>query len=144
MRRMPSSARRKQTRRAQPVIEGLEERRLLSSSSHRLSVSTAAASSSGVLSANGTEFTYTTPSGGKAVIQIVGLGNLAGTSVDSAGDLNLVYDGTNAYSKIISHVKGGNGRAPLASILNGQLIAAGAAEQRQRRGRQCDQGGLPQ
>ena len=37
---------------------------------------------------------------------------------------NLVYGGTNAYSKIVSHVKGGNGRAPLASILNGQLIAA--------------------
>src|ERR1700679_1914501 len=126
MRRMPSSARTKQTRRTQPVIEGLEERRLLSSGSHRLSVSTAAASSSGVLSANGTVFSYTTPSGGKAVIQMVGLGNLAGTTVNGAGELNLVYDGPNSYSKIVSHVKGGNGRAPLASILNGQLIAAGA------------------
>ena len=89
-------------------------------------ISAAADSSSGVLSANGTEFTYTTPTGGKAVIQIVGLGNLGGTTVNSAGALNLVYDGTNAFSKIVSHVKGGNGRAPLASILNGQLIAAGA------------------
>ena len=126
MRRMPSSAQRNQTRRAQPVIEGLEERQLLSGASHRHSASTAVASSGGVLSANGTEFTYTTPTGGKAVIQMVGLGNLAGTTVDSAGELNLVYDGTNAYSKIVSHVKGGNGHAPLASIFNGQLIAAGA------------------
>ncbi len=126
MRRMPSSAQRIQTRRAQPVIEGLEDRRLLSHASPRHSVATAAASSDGALSTNGTEFTYTTPSGGRAVIQVVGLGNLAGTTVNSSGALNLVYDGTNAYSKIVSHVKGGNGRAPLASILNGQLVAAGA------------------
>ena len=126
MRRMPSSTQRIRTRRAQPVIEGLEERRLLSNASPRHSVSTAAASSGGVFSNNGTEFTYTTPTGGRATIQVVGLGNLAGTNVDSAGALNLVYDGTNAFSKIVSHVKGGNGRAPLASILNGQLITAGA------------------
>ena len=126
MRRMPSSAQRKTTRRAQPVIEGLEDRRLLSHASARHSVSTAAASSNGVFSNNGTQFTYTTPTGGRASIQVVGLGNLAGTTVSGSGALNLVYDGTNAYSKIVSHVKGGNGRAPLASILNGQLIAAGA------------------
>jgi hypothetical protein len=46
--------------------------------------------------------------------------------VNGSGALNLVFDGTNAFSKIVSHVKGGNGRAPLASITNGQLIAAGA------------------
>jgi hypothetical protein len=125
MRRMPSSAQRFQTRRAQPVIEGLEDRQLLSNASLRHSVSTAAASSGGVFSSNGTQFAYTTPTGGQATIQVVGLGNLAGTTVNSAGALNLVYDGTNAFSKIISHVKGGNGRAPLASILNGQLVAAG-------------------
>ena len=84
MRRMPSSAQRIQTRRAQPVIEGLEDRRLLSHVSLRHSVSTAAASSGGVFSDNGTKFTYTTPTGGQAVIQVVGLGNLAGTTVDSA------------------------------------------------------------
>lgn len=125
MRRMPSNTKRIQTRRTQPVMEGLEDRRLLSHVSLRHSVSTAAASSNGVFSNSGTQFTYTTPTGGQATIQVVGLGNLAGTTVDSAGALNLVYDGTNAFSKIVSHVKGGNGRAPLASILNGQLIAAG-------------------
>ena len=40
MRRMPSSAQRIQTRRTQPVIEGLEDRRLLSTSSLGHSVST--------------------------------------------------------------------------------------------------------
>ncbi len=124
MRRMPSSARVTQTRRTQPVIEGLEPRRLLSSTSQWQSAGDASAN--GAFSQSGTRFTYTTPSGGQAVIQVEGLGNLAGTTVNSEGDLNLVFDGTNAYSKIVSHVKGGDGRAPLASILNSQLIAAGA------------------
>jgi hypothetical protein len=99
---------------------------MLSSASVRHAASAAAAPSTGVFSDNGTKFTYATPTGGQAVIQVVGLGNLAGTTVSSAGALNLVFDGTNAFSKIVSHVKGGDGRAPLASILNGQLIAAGA------------------
>src|SRR5262249_6471799 len=61
MRRMPSSARRIRTRRARPVLEGLEGRRLLSN---------------GVFSHSGREFTYTTPTGGRAVIKIVGIGDL--------------------------------------------------------------------
>jgi hypothetical protein len=126
MRRMPSSAHRIHTRRSRPVIEGLEDRRLLSHASLGRSISTAAISSGGVFSHHGTQFSYTTPTGGRAVIHVVGLGNLAGTNVDSAGDLNLVYGGTNAFSKILSRVTGGSGRAPLASILNSQLIAAGA------------------
>ena len=84
MRRMPSNAQRNQTRRARPVIEGLEDRRLLSQRRSPALGSTAAASSGGVFSHNGTEFTYTTPTGGQAVIQVVGLGNLAGTTVDSS------------------------------------------------------------
>jgi hypothetical protein len=126
MRRTPSSGVRIQTRRVKPAIEGLEDRRLLSKTALGNSMATAAARTDGVLSPNGTQFTYTTPSGGHAVIHLVGLGNLAGTTVNAAGALNLVYGGTNAYSKITSKVTGGNGRAPLASILNSQLIAAGA------------------
>jgi hypothetical protein len=121
MRRMPSSVQRNQTRRTRPAIEGLEDRRLLSNTS----ISTAATASGGVFSHRGSQFAYNTPSGGHAVIHVVGIGNLAGTTV-SGGALNLVYGGTNAYSKIVSHVTGGNGLAPLASILNSQLIAAGA------------------
>jgi hypothetical protein len=100
---------------------------MLSGASVRHAASTAAAPATGLFSDNLTKFTYATPTGGKAVIQLVGLGNLANTTVNGAGELNLVFNGTNAYSKIISHVKGGDGRAPLASILNGQLVAAGAA-----------------
>ena len=124
MRRMPSCAQRIQTRRARPVLEGLEQRRLLSHvaalrASHNVAVT------KGAFSNSGTEFSYTTPSGGLATIQVVGLGNLAGTTVDTNRDLNLVFGGTNAFSKIVGKVKGGNGHAPLASILNSQLIAAG-------------------
>ena len=144
MRRMPSSAQRIQTRRAQPVIEGLEERRLLSSASHRHSVSTAAASSNGVFSHNGTEFTYTTPTGGQAVIQVVGLGNLAGTTVEQ---LRCAQPGLRRDQCLLEDRQPREGRqwprAP-GQHPNSQLIAAGAAEQRQRRGRQCDPGGLPQ
>ena len=81
MRRMPSSAQRIQTRRAQPVIEGLEDRRLLSTLSPRQSVQPRRHHPTGVFSDNGTKFTYTTPTGGQAEIQVVGLGNLAGTTV---------------------------------------------------------------
>jgi hypothetical protein len=113
MRRMPSSSQKIETRRARPVIEGLETRQLLSGAA------------GGTLSHNGTQFSYTTD-GKHVVIHVIGLGNLAGTSVDSAGELNLVYDGTNAFSKIKSTVTGGNRQVPLKSIYNGQLIALGA------------------
>src|SRR5262245_27226883 len=125
MRRMPSSEHRKKTLRLSPWLEGLESRQLLSSTAIRRAIATGAAAS-GAVAHSATRFAYTTPSGGRATRQIVGLGNLAGTSVDSSGALNLVYNGTNAYSKIVGRVNGGNGRAPLASILNGQLLAAGA------------------
>jgi len=124
MTRRTANAQRSQPRRTQPGLEGLEERRLLSSVAVHHSIA-AVASSDGALSHNDHEFTYTTPTGGLAVIDVVGRGNLAGTTVDSSGALQLVYRGTNAYSKIVGQVHGGGGRAPLASILNSQLVDAG-------------------
>ena len=125
MRRMPLSARKGQVRRMQPVAEGLEHRQLMSHGSLGHS-SAADSSSSGVFSHANRNFTYTTPTGGTAVIQIVGRGNLTGTTVDSSGALDLVYNETNAYTKITGSVHGGDGVAPLASIVSGQLVAAGA------------------
>ncbi len=65
MRRMPSSARRKQTRRTQPLIEGLggtpvAEQRLASGTRLDRRLRQAACSRT-----DGTRFTYTTPSGGR-------------------------------------------------------------------------------
>ena len=124
MRRMPSSAKKVQSRQARPLIEGLEDRRLLSHA--QVGSSLLAPTPTGRFSHHGTIFSYSTPSGGHATIHLIGLGNLGGTSVSSTGALNLVYGGTNAYSKIVSTVQGGSGFAPLASILNSQLIASGA------------------
>lgn len=124
MTRKPSNAQRKQMRRACPDLEGLEDRRLLSQDAV---LQATTASTGGVLSHHTHEFTYTTRAGGHAVIQVVGRGSLAGTTVDTSGALQLVYGGTNAYSKIVGQVNGGGGRAPLFSILNSQLVKAGQA-----------------
>ncbi len=123
MRRMAKSTRQPRMHRVQPAIEGLEDRRLLSAGVHGSAAQ--ASSPDGVLSAKGQVFRYVTPQGGIAKIRIVGVGTLAGTTVDSSGALHLVYGGTNVYSKITGSVSGGNGQANLASILNYQLIASG-------------------
>jgi hypothetical protein len=119
-----SSSPRTQTKRTRPALEGLEERKLLSRVS---SAAAAASSSSGVFSQDNRVFSYMTPAGGHAVIQVIGLGNLVGTTLTSSGALDLVYADTNAYSKIAGKVTGGGGHAPLESIQNARLIAAGAS-----------------
>jgi hypothetical protein len=125
MRRREAKARRMPAHRARPVIEGLEGRQLLSAGASHGAAAQEAASPGGVLSAKGQVFRYVTRTGGIATVKIVGVGSLDGTSVDSSGNLNLVYGGTNAYSKIVGTVNGGGGHASLASIQNLQLINAG-------------------
>jgi hypothetical protein len=110
MPRKPLNAHSYQKRRPPLESETLEPRRLLN----------------GSFSHQDRQFSYTTPSGGHALIQTIGRGSLAGTSVNHDGALNLVYGGTNAFSKIVSQVHGGDGSATLESIENSQLIAAGA------------------
>ncbi len=119
-----SSTQRKNANRTRPVLEGLEERKLLSRAA--LGVASTAVSSVSGLTQDGRVFSYTTPTGGHATISVVGIGTLAGTSLNASGALELVYGGTNAYTKIVGTVRGGGGHAPLASIENSQLIASGA------------------
>jgi hypothetical protein len=123
MPRQPSNLKRKPARKARPVLEGLEDRQLLSSGSS--GTATPAALSSGVFSHHHRQFKYAPLPGEIAVIVIQGHGSLAGTYVGSTG-LNIEYDNTNTFSKIIGQVYGGNERAPLASILNSNLVASGA------------------
>lgn len=126
MRRREAMARRMPAHRARPTIEGLEGRQLLSAGAARgATAQVADASPGGVLSAKGQVFRYVTISGGIATIRVVGVGSLQGTSVDPSGNLDLVYGGTNAYSKIVGTVRGGGGQARLASIQNLELIQAG-------------------
>jgi len=120
-----SSTQRKNANRTRPVIEGLEERKLLSRAP--LGDASTAVSSVGVFAQDGRVFSYNTVAGGHVTISVVGIGTLAGTSLDKSGALELVYGGTNAYTKVVGTVQGGGGHAPLASIENSQLIATGAA-----------------
>jgi hypothetical protein len=65
---------------------------------------------------------YTTPEGARVSIRLYGLGTLQGSTVDAAtGGLKLVYDGTNASSKILGLVTGGPRRAPLLSMTDADL-----------------------
>jgi hypothetical protein len=121
---MASSADRKQTLRAQPAIEGLEDRQLLSNVSLAHSIADVSAGTGGVFSHHDRKFTFATPSGGIASVQIKGLGNLTGTTLTSDG-LKLEFGNTNSYSQIYGTVHGGNGTAPLFSIYNQALLEAG-------------------
>jgi len=106
------------------VLEGLEGRQLLSSG-HELGAVGASPATVLGLSHNNRQFAYTTPTGGKAVIVMQGVGNLIGTTDDAMG-LHIEYADTNSFSKIIGQVYGGDGRAPLASIISRHLVNAGA------------------
>ncbi len=130
MRRTEAKPRTKPAHRARPVVEGLEGRQLLSALGSHPATAAAQSSASpgGVLSAKGQVFQYVTLSGGLATIRVIGVGSLQGTTVGPGGALDLVYGGTNAYSKIVGTVQGGGGHAPLASIHNLQLIAAGTPD----------------
>jgi hypothetical protein len=92
-------------RRAQPVLQPLEERALLSSGS--------TAGSHPVDTSH--QFNYTTAKGQNVSITLYGVGSLKGTSLDDEGDLNLVISNTNEETGVIAKVKG-HGTVPLESI----------------------------
>jgi hypothetical protein len=110
-------------RRTQPTLERLEGRRLLNAKAigpdgqpindkdlarHRLQ------RINGVPLAD-RQIRYTTPQGTKVFLTLYGVGSLAGTS-HADGVLDLVYDNTNAATRIIATTVGGTGRAPLRSV----------------------------
>ncbi|MDG3006055.1 hypothetical protein [Paludisphaera mucosa] len=86
----------------------------------------AAQASNGVFAKNFQQFTYITPQRAKVVLSIQGRGSLAGTYVDDAGALNLRYDLSNSYTKILANVSGGTGRATLASVYSADQADSGA------------------
>ncbi len=59
---------------------------------------------------------YTTPDRTRVNLTLYGLGTLAGSSVAPDGTLSVVYDRTDASSRLIATTFGGTRRAPLASI----------------------------
>jgi len=84
-----------------------------------------AAESNGVFSHNFQRFSYTTPEGTRVVLSIQGRGSMAGTFVDDNGALHLRYSKSNSYTKIVSNVHGGSGRALLASVYSLPQAEAG-------------------
>lgn len=79
----------------------------------------------GTFAKNFQQFTYTTPRGARVTLSIQGRGSLEGTYVDAAGALNLRYGLSNSYTKIVSNIHGGNGRADLASVFSRTQAEAG-------------------
>ncbi len=88
MRRMASRTRTIRTNRARPVLESLEGRQLLSGGLVHQTRESAVASATGVFSQRDRQFSYIMPSGGHALIKIVGVGNLTGTTVSGTGRCN--------------------------------------------------------
>jgi hypothetical protein len=110
-------------RRTRPTLERLEGRRLLNAKAigpdgqpindkdlarHRLQ------RTNGVPLAD-RQIRYTTPEGTKVFLTLYGVGSLAGTT-HADGVLDLVYDKTNAATRIIATTVGGTGRARLGSV----------------------------
>ena len=105
-------------RQARPALEGLEERAMLDA---KPAAALRAASAPQVTDK---EVRYTTPGGARVDVALYGLGSLKGTTVDPDGALNLRFQGTNAQTGIVGKVTGGNGRAPLRTLIHAALPAA--------------------
>ena len=108
------------TRRAQPSLEGLESRNLMSGTTtispvHALA--TAPATNAATITASTpTQFNYTTGTGAKVSISLNGPGSLTGTALDANGNLNLVFSDTSIFTTIVGTVRGGGGHANLGTI----------------------------
>lgn len=117
------------SRRAVPVLEDLEDRKLLSPATHngRL-INNQDVARYELQKANGVplasrRISYDTPAGSHVQLTLLGFGSLAGTSLRPDGTVDIVYSKTQNTSKIIGNVTGGTGRAPLGSIRDAAVVA---------------------
>ena len=104
------------------MLEGLEERWVLSQAAGGLPIVPDSSPPTGEFFHNYQQFNYTNPDGTHVEIKIIGVGSLQGTTVDSSGALHLLFSKTNAYTRIVSNVHGGTGQAALASIYSADLF----------------------
>jgi len=102
------------------MLEGLEQRWVPSQAAGGLPIVPDSSPPSGEFFHNDQQFNYTTPDGTHVEIKIVGVGSLQGTFVNASG-LHLLFSKTNAYTRIVSKVHGGNQQAALASIYSYDL-----------------------
>lgn len=118
---MNSGASTRRVRHSRPGLERLEGRALLSGGAG----AGFTAQQTSAVPGQVRRLDYTTPQGGRVDIQLYGVGNFAGSTLDRDGALNLVFSGTNAQSGIIANVHGGNGRPALRSLRSAGLSAQG-------------------
>ena len=110
------SAMTRMSKRNRPGFEGLEDRQLLNGHFEKTPTSNVYNGQQNGVPVAFRGITYTAPTGAKVQLQVLGNGSIAGTTLNSQGQLDLVYSGTNAASKIIINVHGGSGTAPLHSV----------------------------
>jgi hypothetical protein len=111
-------------RQVRPQLEGLEDRQLMTGGHVRAINDTDLRryQVQKVNFGNGSyspdrRMVYTTPTGGRAIVTLYGVGTLKGSAIDPlTGGLILQYNGTNSDSRIIGQVKGGDGTMPLLAI----------------------------
>jgi hypothetical protein len=102
--------------RARLGVEGLEGRELLNGHFDKTPKSNVFNGQQNGVPVAFRGISYTAPTGAKVQVQVLGNGSIAGTTLNPQGQLDLVYSGTNAASKILINVRGGSGTAPLHSI----------------------------
>ena len=107
------------SRRSRPELEGLEGRRLLNARFHVRGSSVNADALGSPPSITNRFIGYSTPTGSRVTVSLVGKGSLLGSSVDPDGGLNLMFSNTRATTKIFVGVKGGT--APLKTVHDAAL-----------------------
>ena len=113
-------------RSARPLLEGLEDRKLMATVAGTTTALIEAANARVTNNKNGISLedrrlSYTTSRGTRVIVTLYGVGSLEGTTIDPDGALNLVFSKTNSQTGIVAHVAGGDRRAPLRSIRHKDL-----------------------
>ncbi|MGE3818364.1 MAG: hypothetical protein AB7I30_02935 [Isosphaeraceae bacterium] len=122
----------RQSRKARPSLEGLEDRQLLNAQMNRhgkwenliihdKDLSRFVIQKNNPVAVEDRRMSYVTPEGSRVTITLYGKGNLRGSTVDDDGALNLRFIGTDSKSGIVGMVHGGTGRAPVRSVLHAGL-----------------------
>jgi hypothetical protein len=100
--------------RVKPAVEGLEDRKLLSTSHDHIRLAQPPNQLS--LSPSKKQLSYVTNEGTHVIVSLIGPGALTGSSLSANGALNIDFSGTTFQSRIQGVAQGGSKHAPLATI----------------------------
>ena len=116
--------------RIQPVLEDLEDRKLLSPPTlapggkviNNQDLAHYQFQKANNVPLADRRLAYTTPQGSQVILTLYGSGSLKGTTVRPDGAVDIVYSRTNNQSKIVGHVVNGTGYAFLGSIRDAAIV----------------------